>query len=236
MTDPNPKVDRSFTYESVNVYYKYKIAHFGAPTDLVLPKTVFMTPDELCIHLEIIAKKSGIPLDTCSRDSPYRWVDYIMKHPVALQKEIWKYREYVYACSVLFIASYIQTHEGAEYIAILQSNPRLIPPAFSMNDHKFTIVGSAKLTSDIDITIQGPRSSFIISLLEDLYEYMSYTVNIPIRCWDIEFYGDFKILQSVFINMSKFNKSDRLIILLYALVSYFRSSHKKVNEINFQES
>jgi hypothetical protein len=228
----NPKIDRSFTYDSVNAYYTYKIGYFSAPSDLVLPTTVFQTPDELCAHLDIIAKERGIHFEECSRDSPYTWVDFITKYPLPFQQVIWKYREYVYACSVLFIASTIQKHKGAETIEILPSRPRTIPPKFALNDHKFTIVGSAKLTSDIDITIQGPRSSFIISLLEDLYEYMSYTANIPIRCWDIEFYGDFKILQSVFVNMSKFNKSDRLIILLYALVSYFRSSNKKVNEIN----
>ena len=228
----NPKIDRSFTYDSVNVYYKYKIAHFGNPSDLVLLTTVFNTPDELCAHLESVAKERGIPLDTCRRDTPYQWVQFIEAQPLPLQQEIWKYREYVYACSVLFIASFIKKHAGSDRIVILSSITRFIPPRFNINDHKFTIVGSVKLTSDIDITIQGPRSSFIISLLEDLFQYMSHTVNIPIRCWDVELYGDFKILQSVFINMSKFTKSNRTIVLLYVLISYFRSSHKKVNEIN----
>jgi hypothetical protein len=230
----NPKIDRSFTYDSVNVYYTYKIAYFGAPSDLVLPTTVFNTPDEICTHLADIAKERMIPLEACSRDKPYQWVNYIEKQSLTLQKEIWKYREYVYACSVLFISSLIQKNinAGADNIVILTSTPRFIPSGFNINEHKFTIVGSAKLMSDIDITIQGPQSSLIISLLEDLYEYMSYTVNIPIRCWDVEFYGDFKILQSVFVNMSKFNKSDRLNILIHALISYFRSSHKHVNEVN----
>lgn len=228
------KVDRLFTYDSVNVYYKYKIAHFGAPSDLVLPTTVFKTSDDLCAHLETIAKERGIPLTACQRDTPYQWADFIKPHPLTLRQEIWKYREYVYACSVLFIASFIQSNiiAGVDSISVLPMKPRLLPPGFNINEHKFTIVGSAKLISDIDITIQGPRASFIISLLEDLYEYMSYTVHIPIRCWDVEFYGDFKILQSVFVNMSKFNKVNRLVILLYSLISYFRASHKKVNEIN----
>jgi hypothetical protein len=230
----NPKVDRSFTYDSVNVYYKFKIAHFESPSDLVLPTTIFNTPNELCEHLESVAKERRIPLDTCSRDEPYQWLNYIAKHPRLLQIEIWKYREYVYACSVLFIASYIQKHinAGANRIILLPSNSRFIPPGFNINEHTFTIVGSAELMSDIDITIQGPESSFIISLLEDLYIYMSYNVNIPIRCWDVEFYGDFKILQSLFVNMSKFNKSDRAIILSHALISYFRSSHKNVDDVS----
>ncbi len=230
----DPKLDRAFTYDSVNVYYKYKIGHFGAPDDLVLPTTVFTTPDELCTHLADVAKERGIPLDACDRDSPYIWMDFIGRHPVSMQHTIWKYREYVYACSVLFIASCIQNHQntGSDRVVILPSHPRFIPPEFSINDHKFTIVGSAELMSDIDITIQGLCSSFIISLIEDLYQYMSYTVNIPIRCWDVEFYGDFKILQSIFVNMSKFNKTDRSLVLHYALISYFRSSHKKPNEVN----
>jgi hypothetical protein len=64
MTDENanPKLDRSFTYNSVNLYYKYKISHFGNPSDLVLPTAVFNTPDGLCQHLESVAKERGIPL------------------------------------------------------------------------------------------------------------------------------------------------------------------------------
>jgi hypothetical protein len=230
----NPNVDRRFTYDSVNVYYKYKIAQFGTPSDPVLPTTVYNTPDELCVHLESVAKERGIPLERCASDTPYQWMNYIEKYPLTLQKEIWKYREYVYACSILFISSFIQKHvdTGDNSVVILTSHPRSIPYGFNINEHKFTIVGSSKLTSDIDITIQGSRSSFIISLLEDLYQYMSHAANIPIRCWDVEFYGDFKILQSVFVNMGKFNKSDRLTILVYALVSYFRSSHKHANKVN----
>jgi hypothetical protein len=228
----DPKIDRSFTYDSVNVYYTFKIAHFGASDDLILPTTVFITPEELCTHLADVAKERGIQLESCDRDSPYIWMDFIKKHPVTMQHQIWKYREYVYACSVLFIASYIEKNAASGRITILPSTPRFVPPEFSINQHKFTIVGSAELMSDIDITIQGPRSSFIISLIEDLYQYMSYTVNIPIRCWDVEFYGDFKILQSVFVNMSKFSKYDKTQILLYGLISYFRSSHKKVNEVS----
>jgi hypothetical protein len=229
----NPKIDRSFTYDSVNIYYKYKISQFAKQSDLILPTTNWNTTDELCAHLETVASERSLPLTKCSRDTPYQWTQFIESHPATVQQEIWKYREYVYACSVLFIASFIQKaiDAGNTSIAIL-SGLRQIPANFDINKHKFTIVGSSKLTSDIDITIQGSTSSFLISLLEDLYEYMSYKANIPIRCWDVEFYGDFKILQNLFVNMSKFESSDKLITLVYALISYFRSSHKNYNQVH----
>lgn len=230
----NPKIDRSFTYDSVNIYYKYKIARFGTPDDLVLPTTTFESPAQLCTHLETVASSRGLQLDSCAHESPYLWSKYIESLSETQQHEIWKYREYVYACSVLFIGPYIQKaqREGAQSVVILPSTSRRIPDGFNIDDHTFTIVGSSELMSDIDITIQGPRSSFLISLLEDLYIYMSYTGDIPIRCWDVEFYGDFKLLQSLFVNMSKFVDWQRLLILKYALMSYFRSSHKDVDKVN----
>ncbi len=232
--ETNPKVDRSFNYDSVNIYYKYKIARFGNPDDLELPTLIFETPDQLCAHLTTVAEERRIPLEPCSLESPYLWIQYINKYPDSLKQEIWKFREYVYACSVLFIGPYIQNAQSAqkEAVTILPSFSRVIPNNFSLDDHKFTIVGSSELMSDIDITFQGPHASFLISIIEDLYVYMSYTANIPIRCWDVEFYGDFKLLQSIFVNMRKFNASQRLLILKYALMSYFRASHKHVNEVS----
>jgi hypothetical protein len=230
----NPKLDRSFTYDSVNIYYTFKIARFGKPDDLILPTIIFESPMQLCTHLETVASSRGIKLDSCTRETPYVWSKYIESLPETQQHEIWKYREYVYACSVLFIGHYIQNAQrsGAKSIHILPSTSRHIPDGFTIDEHTFTIVGSSELMSDIDITIQGPRSSFLISLLEDLYIYMSYTGDIPIRCWDVEFYGDFKLLQSLFVNMNKFTDWQRLLILKYALMSYFRSSHKDVNNVH----
>jgi hypothetical protein len=230
----DPKINRSFTYDSVNEYYKYKIALMNPAASLVLPQVdgnpIYTSLDALCSHLVEVAKTHGIPLDACGSDvNTYTWGEYISAHPVPKQDEIWKFREYVFACSVLFVGALTQRVPENRSFQILESGQapaRYAPSDFAIQEHTFTIVGSAERTSDIDITIQGPCASFLISILEDAYLYMTEAEGVPVRCWDVEFYGDFKILQSVFVNMARFMPHQRLMVLKYAVMSYFRSTHQ----------
>jgi hypothetical protein len=216
----DPRLSRRFQHDSVDQYYKFKIRQFpptdGNP-DPILSSQKFESVEELCNHLHMVAKKMNVPLDTCTT-----WGEYIASLPKDAQKNAWKYREYVFATAMLFVGSYLST--SPTVVSFLTGVKRPIPTDFDITAHSFTIVGSSKLESDVDITIEGPRSSVLISVIEDLFQHMTDACGIPIRCWDVEFYGDFHILQSMFVNISKFKALNRLIMLKYALISYFRST------------
>ena len=218
MAVQDPKVGRHFDYDSVNLYYMSKIKSFPTATpDLVLPKQIFKSVDVLCAHLRDVAIEHDIPINTCTT-----WSEYMASLPSDKQAYVWKYREYVFACAMLFIGSFFSVKH--EDVSFLEGIHRKVPSDFDIKNHSFTIVGSSKLTSDIDITIEGPRASILISIIEDLFIYMTEKEQIPIRCWDVEFYGDFHILQSMFVNMSKFKSLARIPLLKFALMSYFRST------------
>jgi hypothetical protein len=71
----------------------------------------------------------------------------------------------------------------------------------------------------------GPYSTFLISILEDIFYRLTNQNGIPLRCWDIEFYGDYHVLDSLYINVAKFDTSARIKMLTFAYISYFRSTH-----------
>ena len=219
MSAVDPRIDRQFTYESVNEYYTWKTAKFPEESAIELPSEIFQTSAELLSHLQTIASDYDISIPDCSK-TKYTWVEYIeyVDNPVAA----WKFREYVFACAMIFIGSYVKhPRQNVSF----GPHSRIAPYDFSMTDTKFTVIGSAELTSDIDVTIQGEHSSFIISVLEDLFLQLNDS-GIPIRCWDLEFYGDFRLLKTIYINFSKFKNSQKLVLLKYGLTSYFRSTNQ----------
>lgn len=230
--DNSWKVDRHFDYESVNFYYTNKIKAFPTPDIHNLPNESFASLMELGTHLRNIVGVLGLTMPKCDVSNMYLWSQFLEETSPEKRYNAWKFREYVFGCAMLFLAQYVPNVQrtdatrGQPSIQILDTaNPRIIPPAYEMKDHSFTIVGSSELTSDIDITIQGPHASFLISVIEDLFLYLTTNEGIPMRCWDVEFYGDFKLLPSLFVNFSKFNNPQRLLLLKYALASYFRSTH-----------
>lgn len=232
VVDNTWKIDRHFDYNSVNVYYINKIKSFQTDDIPNLPITMFETQEDLGKHLKSVASELGIELTPCDFENMYLWGSYLTSQPAEKHANIWKYREYVFGCGVLFVAHMIEKAQANNKIFVIlnKSTPRAIPGEFDINDHTFTVIGSSELMSDIDVTIQGPHASLLISAIEDLLISLTINQNIPIRCWDLEFYGDFKLLNYVFINFSKFNNIQRMILLKYALVSYFRSTHQVDNK------
>jgi hypothetical protein len=217
------KIDRHFDYDSINFYYVNKIASYQTENIKNLPTISLNTLTEIGEHLRTVAAKLEIDLPKCGEDHKFTWATYLGNHPLDKQYDVWKYREYVFGCAMLFIAQYIKSEDF--YIKILDK-PRIIPKSFNIKEHSFTIVGSSELMSDIDITIQGKHASFLISVIEDLFIYLTTYENIPLRCMDVEFYGDFHLLGSLFINFHKFSNFQRLLLLKYAIVSYYRSTQQ----------
>lgn len=211
------KIDRPFTHEGVNGYYTNKVAAFPLEALAELPRDVPADINALGAHLRGVAEDQGLSLTPCDISRPYLWGEEVARQGEK-QALLWRFREYVFGLAMRFIGEYASSSTEA--------SPRVKPTTFRIEDHSFTIVGSSELTSDIDITIQGPHSSFLIALLEDLFYTLTQDHGVPIRCWDVEFYGDFRLLRSVFVNFHKWNNSQRAVLLKFALVSYFRSTHQ----------
>jgi len=93
-----------------------------------------------------------------------------------------------------------------------------------LEDYKLKIYGSKKITSDIDITVEGPYPSKVIKLIEDTW--LEKTGKYPTDT-EIEFYGDFITLLSsnpVFINSREFTIEHEADILPYVGVSILRNA------------
>jgi len=222
----NWKIDRPFTYEGVNGYYVNKITAF--PTDGLaeLPHDAPADIPSLGTHLREIAAEVGLTLTPCDLAKPYLWGEELGRQSPEKQPLLWRFREYSFALAMYTIGQ-LSASASADTPPHIGSHPvRTQPATFRIEDHSFTIVGSSELTSDIDITIQGPHSSYLISLIEDMFLTLTTDHGIPLRCWDVEFYGDFRLLHSVFTNFRKWSPAQRLVLIRYALVSYFRSTHQ----------
>ena len=221
----NWKIDRPFTYEGVNGYYVNKITAFPTEGLSELPRDIPQDITLLGTHLLTVAKEQGVSLTPCDLNHMYLWGELVTSTPAEKQAMLWRYREYVFSFSMRFVGQFVSQQQQQSY-RIGSYSPRVKPSTFRIEDHSFTIVGSSELTSDIDITIQGPHSSFLIAVIEDLFYTLTTDHGVPIRCWDVEFYGDFRLLRSVFVNFHKWTPSQRVLLLKYALVSYFRSTHQ----------
>ena len=208
-----------FTYEGIQRYFLYKTTlypgvdafPFEADTPVDLPT--------LAQSLHSVARHHSTPLPPCT----FQWSSYIASLPSEKAARAWIFREYVFSRIMLFLSHHLP---GKSVLHFLDKD-RIVPPLFDLQKSNYTTVGSSNLTSDMDITIQGAHSAFVISILEDLYYCLSERYDIPLRCWDIEFYGDFHILKSLYTNVSKFDTRTRVKMLSYAYMSYFRSTHSK---------
>jgi len=214
---PNPNLDRLFTYESVNEYYTAKIAKFNV-RDWTLPTTVFPTLAAFTTHIRDVQTKYDITFPACTRTDTFTWEAWILEQPRDKAVRMWVYRDYVFSLCMIHIGKILGSQR-------LWSVHRTIPERLDITKNTFTVIGSQKLTSDIDVTVQGPHSAVVISVIEDIVQDITYTSGIPIRCMDVEFYGDFRILNNLFINVGNFSPMQRQQMLQYAYISYFRSLH-----------
>ncbi len=99
--------------------------------------------------------------------------------------DAWLFRERVLCYCLKFVTVFLKKYtkksaQLSDIIEILPGTERIVPRGFHMSKHYplFTILGSAALESDIDITIQGDHAIFIISILEDLFDVIDSHVPI----------------------------------------------------------
>ena len=202
-------VNRSLTYDSINEYYINRTANYSIR--IPLSPTIPVTFDELVANLTAIAYKYGIPLDPATPT----WEFYIQSLSSELQIKVNVFREIIFCTALLYVTQELTANHPMT---------RPIPPEFDVTKIRFTIVGAQKLTSDIDITIHGPMAVLFIMIIEDCMESLN-AKNIPIRSYDLEFYGDYHILQDLYINVGNFSEDAKRRIFVYATISYMRSTH-----------
>ena len=197
----NPNLDRKFNFESIQEYYLAKLQGHTKTPKFNLISNSFPNIDALATNIQEKIKKIKIKGTS--------W-EAIQRVP---SQSIWELREYIFASSMLFVGMHVKDFS------------RTVPSDFAISKNTFTVIGSQKLSSDIDVTVQGPYTYILIMLIEDLFETFTKKYKIPMNYMDIEFYGDFRILKKLYINTHNFSEDALFKLLRYAYVSYFRSRH-----------
>jgi len=229
---------RSFDYESIHEYYTEKTRSSDAAGDggLVpppLPTTLFPTLRAFSDHLHVIQSKLNVSLKTCKKDS-FRWLRFfreatfdwasVVEETRARSPDkatrLWQFREYAFSLLLIHLGHVLGPKAHRIWA---DSVKRVIPDDFDIRKNRFAILGSNAITSDIDVTVQGPHVSVLISVFEDLCYKLSEKHGIPINCMDIQCYGDYHVLNDLYVNVSLFSKDHRIDMLRYAYISYFRS-------------
>jgi hypothetical protein len=209
-------VSLAFNRETIDALYKGRQTFFTGISLGELPTILSKTPNELVGKFKSHLK--GINPDfSLDKDCATSWANAINKNEV-----LWKYRDYAFASSILFAMQLLAFNLPSYNIS---GKERVKPVDFDINENTFTVIGSTAYTSDIDVAVQGPRAYFIIQILEDFYDIIQAN-GIFIKCMDIEYYSDFRIGKDGYIDTSLFSLEDKLKILTYAYISYFRSTRK----------
>jgi hypothetical protein len=194
----NPNLDIQFTYTSINSYYTAKLKALSKKAHK-LPHTVFTNLKDFAHHL--LTVKNSMKIDVPHR---FDW-------STTVTEDLWVFREYAFCSTMLFLRNHIH------------ATNRSIPETLNTHKNTFTVIGSQFLTSDIDVTVQGPYSAVLISILEDIFELLTNKYDLPMLSMDIQFYGDFRILSKLYVNTALFSVEQRYAMLKYAYISYFRS-------------
>jgi hypothetical protein len=197
----NPNLDIEFSRSSINNYYNNKIQD-EKPR---LPTTLFESIEDLGRHLKE-EHKISFPKN-------FKWAE-------DANETQWIFREYAF-CTVMLQLPHL-LHKQTE---------RYVPEELDIKENTYTVIGSQMISSDIDVTVQGPHAVILIAVIEDMFEFLENKYDIPFSKLDIQFYGDFRILSKLYVNVGKFTDEQRRTMLRYAYISYFRSV-KKSNQVS----
>lgn len=214
-----PNADVPFIYEGVNTYLKWKVGQIGVS----LPEPLANPPSDvsdLVRSLLEYAKVKDVSIPECAGNHAYTWEKKMNNLSDAEKESLWIYREYVFSSVILWVGNYFSAGHTTFQLG---ENPVRDFTGHDIRENRFTVVGSVNKTSDIDVTIKGPASYVLIAVLEDIFLYI-HNSGIPIKCWDVEFYGDYHLQNDMFINVQNFGQDNLLKILRYAYIGYFRSS------------
>lgn len=219
MAQSPPNAGVPFIYEGVNTYLKWKVGQIGES----LPEPLANPPSDvsdLVRSLFEYAKAKDISIPECTENHTYTWEKKINNLSEAEKQTLWIYREYVFSSVILWVGIYFSAGHTTFQLG---ENPVRDFTGHDIRNNRFTVVGSVNKTSDIDVTITGPASYVLIAVLEDMFLYI-HNSGIPVKCWDVEFYGDYHLQNNMFINVRRFGQDDLLKILRYAYMGYFRST------------
>lgn len=158
---------------------------------------------------EDINAHTGPDIDTTIQDmvsafpADFTW-EQITSYSEDQQKKFWSLRHR------LFYKILAHVHEQLTN----SKTHRRLPEGFATEQYRLSMFGSEKLTSDIDVTVEGPHASFLIASLEDAW--LSLTGS-PCSRWDIEYYGDFLMFldeqgQKSYLNSREFDDSTTKIM------------------------
>ena len=144
----------------------------------------------------------------------FQWHD-IQKYSLEEQKKIWTTRELILAYFLIYLLK-------AQTSGLIK---RQAPPGFDITDYTLNMFGSNKPTSDIDISVEGPKASYLIAIFEDTWVEV---IGSPPGQLDIELYGDFLMVMDdtnkpAFLNSREFNDS-ATEILPYVGASILRNT------------
>ncbi len=132
------------------------------------------------------------------------WHD-VQSFPMQQQQDLWLFREWLNTNIFMFVADKIERAKKEKRTAVsFGQYTREIPRDFDIGDYYFYSFGSSKVTSDIDVTIEGPAASFLIACIEDAWLEIT---GEPSRVWDVEYYGDFLMFETPeksFLNSRRF--------------------------------
>ena len=158
---------------------------------------------------EDIVKHAGADIDTrATQDivaefpADFTWGD-INSYSEEQQQKFWSLRRRLFYT----ILAHVHVSVGTE-------RSRRPPKGFAAEQYTLSMFGSEKLTSDIDVTVEGPHASFLIASLEDAW--LSLTGS-PCSRWDIEYYGDFLMFldeqgEKSYLNSREFDDSMTTIL------------------------
>lgn len=125
--------------------------------------------------------------------------------------QIWSYRE-IFLCL---------TFTTAYSISVKFTDPEiyLTPRKVYQEIVTGTILGSANLNSDIDVTVSAEHASSWIAVLEDLFESIGWFNH---ENWKIDLYGDFMLVGDYYIDTHYFTLDIIKELLHMSLLSYYR--------------
>jgi hypothetical protein len=180
-----------FTEQSIHDHLKRRLG--------VVP-THPEVPDLQYTDLESLADNIGV---NSTVENEFDWAK-IKYYKEPQQWEFWVARELIFAKVLLYILRAV----GAGTIK------RPPPNGFNLDDYTLNMFGSSKPTSDIDVSVEGPRASYLIAILEDTWLELTGQAT---RRWDVEFYGDFLMLyedtpKETFLNSRNFSGAAEKIL------------------------
>jgi hypothetical protein len=191
------------------------------------------SPDLVTSDLASISRFIASLLETVPKDFDWSAIKTFSEEE---QRDLWTIRETLFSQILIYV--FIQL--------IMRAYTRTTPLNFDANEYTFSLFGSEKTTSDIDVSVEGPDASFLISILEDAW--VALTGGSCSR-WDVEFYGDFLLFldeneEPSFLNSREFNDAASDILpfvgasilrntgtLEFPRLNKFIAAHPEVSEL-----